>query len=504
MNLQPWLRFHSSDVVVGADRAEIGLRAPGRGLKAKPAPAKLRSRVLPWGVPGVFGASIIAQRASRGGAPTAPRTRPRRAPRLGRKPKPKAPQSVAPVPLLPPLSDSVWKPTPVAEEEVLQATEVNGQSSLKDVAAEACLGTALQWGFQVQNMIAKERVLTVSTDEAATLRERRRLLRDAARRLFVRVQCSGELCLEGGPALGYVPVMYGGSPGPLVFRANDVTALNVAWQFFLNGLSYSFLSHKLHPFFGVYFTLSPTEHFQLLRDWLKTWNHSSQCRVLDLGTGSGVISFLVHQLCPDTEIVASDRCPNAVFSVGAELRRQATSTCSTSRIRVKRSDLFEELKEEAPFDLIIFNPPWVPEPPERSATPATGAEADVVFGNDYPPELFPRLFAEVLQPDGHLLVLFSNYAQCRGLVERSPMEDGLRSAAAFGRRLTGNFEAQAGPYFARRVVEAGELCCKHWLAVQIARQCGMGIAMTTLMQEDEFVEWSQKRLVGTESTEDCG
>ena len=48
------------------------------------------------------------------------------------------------------------------------------------------------------------------------------------------------LCLEGGPALGYVPVMYGKkSTGPLVFRANDVTALNVAWQFFLNGLNYS-------------------------------------------------------------------------------------------------------------------------------------------------------------------------------------------------------------------------------------------------------------------------
>ena len=47
------------------------------------------------------------------------------------------------------------------------------------------------------------------------------------------------LCLEGGPALGYVPVMYGESTGPLVFRANDVTALNVAWQFFLNGLNYS-------------------------------------------------------------------------------------------------------------------------------------------------------------------------------------------------------------------------------------------------------------------------
>ena len=83
-----------------------------------------------------FGQGVIAHRASRGEAPTAPRSRPR-APRLGRKPKPKARQSVAPVPLLPPLSDGVWKPTPVAAEEVLQAAEVNAQSRLQDVAAEA-------------------------------------------------------------------------------------------------------------------------------------------------------------------------------------------------------------------------------------------------------------------------------------------------------------------------------------------------------------------------------
>lgn len=36
------------------------------------------------------------------------------------------------------------------------------------------------------------------------------------------------------------------------------------------------------------------------------------------------------------------------------------------------------------------------------------------------------VFLQVLKPNGRLLVLFSNYAQCRGLVKRSPMEDGAR------------------------------------------------------------------------------
>ena len=74
---------------------------------------------------------------------------------------------------------------------------------------------------------------------------------------------SGELCLQGGPTLGYVPVLYPESTEPLTLRANDVTALNVAWQFFLNGLNYDFLPLPLRPFFGVYFTPSPTDAWQI-------------------------------------------------------------------------------------------------------------------------------------------------------------------------------------------------------------------------------------------------
>mmetsp|Transcript_136216 Transcript_136216/g.240762 ORF Transcript_136216/g.240762 Transcript_136216/m.240762 type:complete len:160 (-) Transcript_136216:38-517(-) len=48
------------------------------------------------------------------------------------------------------------------------------------------------------------------------------------------------------------------------------------------------------------------------------------------------------------------------------------------------------------------------------------------------------------------------------------------------------------PYFSRRVLEAGELCCKHWLAVQLATRCGAGITSSSTLGEDEFLEWSQQ------------
>lgn len=59
-----------------------------------------------------------------------PRTRRSTQRPVGRKPK-----AVPETPVLPPLNSNVSKPVPVSEEEVLEATEVKGQS-LKDVATE--------------------------------------------------------------------------------------------------------------------------------------------------------------------------------------------------------------------------------------------------------------------------------------------------------------------------------------------------------------------------------
>ena len=56
-----------------------------------------------------------------------------------------------------------------------------------------------------------------------------------------------------------------------------------------------------------------------------------------------VISFLLrHHFNATMSIVASDRCPNAVFSVQAELERHERA----QNITVKRGDLFDGLKEE--------------------------------------------------------------------------------------------------------------------------------------------------------------
>ena len=72
-------------------------------------------------------------------------------------------------------------------------------------------------------------------------------------------------------------------------------------------------------------------------------------RVLEVGTGSGCIAAA---LARDCEIVATDINPHAVF-------------CARQKgIDVVRSDLFSGIR--GTFDLIIFNPPYLPtQPGER-------------------------------------------------------------------------------------------------------------------------------------------
>jgi len=251
------------------------------------------------------------------------------------------------------------------------------------------------------------------------------------------------MALRGGPShIGYLQLLYGSNTSDaalnaddLVFRATDLAAMNVAWQFFVNGVQYPFLEHKLHPFYGVYFTPTPIDHFLNLVGWLDEHPDllaKPAARALDLGTGCGVVSFLLRAQRPGLDLVASDICPNAVFSTRCEVERWGARG-----IEVIQSDLFTNMEDGELFDAIVFNPPWMPQRDEASHEMAQSESGEgpcvsgVRRGNDYPPDLFDRLFAEApkhLRPGGRLLVLFSDYAERRKLVQTSP----LRSFAENG------------------------------------------------------------------------
>lgn len=77
-------------------------------------------------------------------------------------------------------------------------------------------------------------------------------------------------------------------------------------------------------------------------------------QVLDMGTGSGVLAVLAAQKAG--RVVAVDINPHAV----ACARRNVALNNVTSRVEVRLGDLFTPLKPSDKFELILFNPPYLP------------------------------------------------------------------------------------------------------------------------------------------------
>lgn len=82
-------------------------------------------------------------------------------------------------------------------------------------------------------------------------------------------------------------------------------------------------------------------------------------RMLDLGTGSGAIALAIATACPQAQITATDRSPDALDVA----RRNATSLGfdrdAAPRVHFLESDWFSNLPADALFDVIVSNPPYI-------------------------------------------------------------------------------------------------------------------------------------------------
>jgi release factor glutamine methyltransferase len=82
-------------------------------------------------------------------------------------------------------------------------------------------------------------------------------------------------------------------------------------------------------------------------------------RILELGTGSGAITLALASTRPNHRFFASDRSPNAVKLAQKNARDYGLDTV----VNFFCADWFRALKaSNAPFDMIISNPPYIPTP----------------------------------------------------------------------------------------------------------------------------------------------
>lgn len=81
---------------------------------------------------------------------------------------------------------------------------------------------------------------------------------------------------------------------------------------------------------------------------------SGASRVVDLGTGTGAIALALAKEWPASQVIGVDYQVEAV-----QLAERNAQRNSISNVEFRQSDWFSALIDEAPFDLIVSNPPYI-------------------------------------------------------------------------------------------------------------------------------------------------
>ena len=95
---------------------------------------------------------------------------------------------------------------------------------------------------------------------------------------------------------------------------------------------------------------------ELVQAGFEPWlDRGSVRRIAEIGTGSGCIAVACALAFPDSRVVATDVSPEALEVARINVARHRVG----ERVRLVQTDLFRGLSGR--FDLVISNPPYVPE-----------------------------------------------------------------------------------------------------------------------------------------------
>lgn len=224
-----------------------------------------------------------------------------------------------------------------------------------------------------------------------------------------------QLRVKKAPSIGWLKILYPDSNN-FTLTFPQIQGLNSSWQWYQKGISIPVLRNKIHPYYGIYFP-SRFDHLILFDNWLKRYEGAKKS-VIEVGVGSGVIAFqmIKHGF---QKVFATDVNPNAIIG----LTEYMGNTKLSRKIELDFASYFG--KWDKPTELIVFNPPWLPE---------TKNHEDNDKAIYYDQSLFPEFFKQAqkrLLTDGKLVVLFSNLAQITSSTKGHPIEEELANGGRF-------------------------------------------------------------------------
>ena len=101
-------------------------------------------------------------------------------------------------------------------------------------------------------------------------------------------------------------------------------------------------------------TLEPRDDTLALVDAVMDFVRTTpNCRILDIGTGTGIIALTLLARVPHAVALATDISEGALETA----KRNGLALGFGARLRVQKADMLDEIEEQ--FDLIISNPPYI-------------------------------------------------------------------------------------------------------------------------------------------------
>ena len=131
---------------------------------------------------------------------------------------------------------------------------------------------------------------------------------------------------------------------------------------------------------------------------LGAWAGTESCnRILDIGTGTGLIALMLAQRYPLLQVEGIDIAPGAVD----DARENFAGSPFAERLSVRQGDVLTADFSRR-YDLIVSNPPFFTEdtlPPEASRAAARHAV-------HLPAEAFARKITQILAPSGRVALIY--------------------------------------------------------------------------------------------------
>lgn len=223
------------------------------------------------------------------------------------------------------------------------------------------------------------------------------------------------LVVKKAPVIGWLKKLYPENTNFLL-SFPQVQGLNSSWQWYENGISIPVLRNKVHPYYGTYF---PTrfDHLELFDNWLKRYEGPKKTAV-DVGIGSGILSFQLVQH-GFQKVFGTDTNPNAIVGVTEFMG----DTKLSRKIELDFAPLFGKFEKQT--ELIVFNPPWLPQSQNMDSID------EAIYYNK---NLFSDFFEAAKQrllPEGKLVLLFSNLAKITNVGTEHPIEKELAQGGRF-------------------------------------------------------------------------